>query len=67
MKGIFIFVLALIVLVSSVSAEIIILQQPNAVYNYGDVLSVPFKVKTTGNFAGNFDANLICNGIQTNI
>ena len=67
MKGIIVFVLALIVLVSSVSAEIIILQQPNAVYNYGDILSVPFKVKTTGNFAGNFDANLICNGIQTNI
>src|SRR3989338_1869710 len=67
MKKLLIFGLFFLFFLSSVSAEILVLQQPQNVYNYGDILSVPFKVKTTGNFAGNFDVNLICNGIQTNI
>ena len=67
MKKLLIFGLFFLFFLSSVSAEILVLQQPQNVYNYGDILSIPFKAKTTTSFAGNFDVNLICNGIQTNI
>ena len=66
MRGRFIFALALILLVSSVSAEIIITQQPNAIYNYGDAIQVPMIIKSTTQVAGTFSTDLICGGIANN-
>ncbi|MEK6760878.1 MAG: hypothetical protein AABX93_03065 [Nanoarchaeota archaeon] len=56
----------LLLFFSSVSAEIIITQQPNPVYNYGDGITVPVIVKSTTDISGTLDMNLICNGVEKN-
>jgi len=64
MKKIFAFSVFLLFFVSSVSAEIIINQQPNPVYNYGDGITIPVTVKSAT--FGTLRMNLVCNGIDAN-
>ena len=66
MKKLLIFALFFVLLLSGVSAEIIITQQPNAIYNYGDIITVPAIIKSTNSLAGTAEMNLICNGIENN-
>jgi len=49
-----------------ISSEIIINQQPDAIYNLGDVITVPTTVKSPKSVAGFFQMDLICSGIQEN-
>jgi hypothetical protein len=65
MRGIALFVFFL-VLVSTVSAEIIIEQQPKQIYNLGEVVSVPITIKSVNDVSGVLDVNLICSGNEIN-
>ena len=67
MKKILIFLPLLLLFISMVSAEIIIIQQPNAVYNYGDIAAIPVTITSIPGFFAIPTASIICNGIQTNI
>jgi len=49
-----------------ISSEIIINQQPDEIYNLGDVVTVPTTIKSPKNVAGFFQMDLICSGIQEN-
>ena len=53
------FILA-IFLISFVSAEIVIIQNPNALYSMGDKLTVPVKVTSSSEITDIFTINLIC-------
>lgn len=64
-KSIFL-VLMMVFFMSSVSAEIIINQQPFQVYNLGDIWSIPVTAKPVTSFSGNFFMDLICNGRALN-
>lgn len=66
MRNVFVLVGVVILLVSFVSSEIIISQQPQPVYNLGSVVSIPVVVKTTKDSFGSLDINLICNGQEIN-
>ena len=55
----------IILLISIVSADVIITQQPNEIYSLGDTMSIPVKITTLTNIASPFTINLICNGIET--
>ena len=66
MKNKLIFALFFLLLVPILSAEIIITQQPNAIYNYGDIINVPVIIKSTNPLAGTMEMNLLCNGIENN-
>ena len=66
MKKILIFAPFLLLFVSLVSAEILITQQPNAIYSYGDFVSVPAIVKTASAVSGTSEMDIICNGLETN-
>src|SRR3989344_1806041 len=65
MKKIVIFLVMLLFL-PLISSEIIINQQPNAVYNLGDVITIPTTIKSPKNVAGVFQMDLICEGKQEN-
>ena len=58
--------LLVILLLSPVSAEIIINGQPNDVYNLGDIISVPATIKAVGDISGIFQMDLFCEGHQIN-
>ncbi len=58
------FLLAILFISPSISAEIIVDSQPATIYNLGDIITVPITVKSTTNLVGNFQMNLICNGNQ---
>jgi hypothetical protein len=60
-------VIFLILLVSIVSADVIITQKPNEVYSLGDTLNIPIKVTSTKNIATLFTIDLICNGVETEV
>lgn len=49
-----------------ISAEIIVDSQPAAVYNLGDIVTVPITIKSAADIAGNFQMDLICEGKQLN-
>lgn len=66
MRKIFFILVLAVFLISAASAEIIIRAQPNAVYNLGEVVSVPVTVKTTSGATGMFQMNLICEGHELN-
>src|SRR3989344_7786454 len=66
MRKILVFFALVFAFVSFASAEIIVTQQPNSVYNYGDLASVPVLVKTTAGTSGTLLMDLICNGQDTN-
>ncbi|MEK6898092.1 MAG: hypothetical protein AABX28_01910 [Nanoarchaeota archaeon] len=65
MRGI-IFPILLVLMIYSVSAEIIINQQPEKIYNIGDILKIPATVTSNIDVYGSFDMNLLCNGKETN-
>jgi len=56
----------IILLTSFISAEIIINQQPNEVYNLGDTISIPVTIKAQSDISGSFQMNLLCNGRDIN-
>ena len=53
-------------LISFVSADILLLQQPDELYNFGGAISIPVIVKTTTELSGNLQMDLICNGEEVN-
>ena len=58
--------LLVILLLSPVSAGIIINEQPNAVYNLGDLVSIPTTIKAVGDISGSFQMDILCEGHQVN-
>lgn len=63
-RGISLVILFVLILsVYSVSAEILITQQPKEVYNLGDVITVPSIIKTSNDVTGVFKMSLLCNGL----
>ncbi len=69
MRAIIISLVLGILLVSVVSAgltEIIILQQPNEIYNLEDTIEIPVAIKSTLDISGSFQMDLICSGHSTN-
>ena len=66
MKRAFILFAFILLLISSVSAEIIVLSQPNKIYNIGDTITIPVTVKATSDVSGTFNMDLLCSGKQIN-
>lgn len=64
-KTLVVFILS-VFLISFVSADILLLQQPSDLYNFGEAISVPVTVKTTIELSGNLQMDLICNGEEIN-
>ncbi|MCK4553007.1 hypothetical protein KAT80_02285, partial [Candidatus Pacearchaeota archaeon] len=62
MRRTIIFLMSVILLTSLASADIIINQQPEEIYNLGDIIEIPATIKATTNIVGNFQMDLICNG-----
>ncbi len=61
------FTLLLVVLLTSfVSAEIIMNQPIEAVYNLGDTINLPIILKATYDISGSFNMDLLCNGNEIN-
>lgn len=70
MKKTLIFLCIAMILTSSfISAEIIINQQPEPLYNVGDIIKTSFKVISSADFDPNtfFLVDILCNGIETKI
>src|SRR3989338_11368368 len=61
-----ILILLLFLFLQLISSEIIINQQPQGVYNLGDVVTVAATIKTPKSVAGFFQMDLICEGNQEN-
>lgn len=59
-------IMFVLMLLSLVSAEIIIQEQPNDLYNLGEGFSIPVTIKTTQELTGMFSMDLICNGQEVN-
>jgi hypothetical protein len=51
--------------ISLASAEVIITEQPNEIYNLGDIIEIPIKITTITEINKPFTINIICNGIET--
>ncbi|MEK6945215.1 MAG: hypothetical protein AABW63_00280 [Nanoarchaeota archaeon] len=66
MRKLIILVILGVILVSSISAEIIFTVQPNSVYNLGEIIKAPLTIKTTQDVTGVLDVNLICGGKEVN-
>ncbi|MBI3623333.1 hypothetical protein HY212_04630 [Candidatus Pacearchaeota archaeon] len=66
MKKIGVLFILAIALISSVSAEIIINQQPASTYNLGEVITIPLTIKTLSDIYGTLEMNLICSGQELN-
>lgn len=66
MKRLIILSILSVFLISFVSADILLLQQPNEIYNFGEAISIPVIVKTTTELSGNLQMDLICNGEEIN-
>jgi len=66
MKRLIILSMFLVFLISFVSADILLLQQPNELYNFDGAISIPVIVKTTTELSGNLQMDLICNGEEIN-
>ena len=67
MKRVFALLIISIFLISFVSAEIIIQEQPKELYNLGETIKIPVKVSALENVEEFFNMVLICNGIETEI
>jgi hypothetical protein len=52
--------LFIVLFTSLVSAEIIIDQQPNDVYNLGDSVALPITIKALSDISGSFEMDLLC-------
>ncbi|MFQ5531226.1 MAG: hypothetical protein ACE5ES_01280 [Candidatus Nanoarchaeia archaeon] len=57
----------MVFLISFVSAEILINQEPESLYNLGDIINLPVKIATLSEIKGAFTMDLICNGIETEV
>jgi hypothetical protein len=62
-----IILLVAILLISNVSAELIIQQQPDELYSLGDTIKVPLKIATLSDLSAPLTLNLICNGIESEV
>lgn len=56
-----------IFLISFISADIIILQNPANVYNLGDMISIPVKITSLTDTGNPFTIKLICNGEEIEV
>ena len=65
MRGLIIFSVLAILLLNLTQASLLVGQQPNALYNYGDIVQVPIILKATTNVYGMVQMSLICNGKET--
>ena len=65
MRPILLSVFIVILLSSFASAEIIIEQQPEDIYNLGDVIPIPVIIKASKDISGSFYMDLLCNGLET--
>jgi len=59
--------LAIILLMQLISAEIIIVQNPNNIYNLGNIISIPIKITSLSETGNAFTIKLICNGAETEV
>ncbi len=50
-----------------ISSDIIINQQPNGVYNFGDIMNFPIKIKTNADIKDFLMMKIICNGAEMEI
>jgi hypothetical protein len=66
MRRIIISLLLIILLLSPVSAEIIINEQPDDIYNLGDLIFIPTTIKAIADMSGSFQMDLLCEGHQIN-
>ncbi len=66
MKRVLPIILIALMICSFASAEMIINQQPNKVYNLGDTVSVPITIKTMSGVSGMFSMDLLCGTKQIN-
>lgn len=67
MKKEIVFALLFVIIISSfASAEMIINQQPNKVYNLGDSVTIPVTIKTIAGVSGTFSMDLLCGTKQIN-
>jgi hypothetical protein len=55
-----------LIILSSVSAEIVVLQQPNSIYNVDDTITIPITVKAVEEISGTFSMDLLCSGKTVN-
>jgi len=62
-------ILAILVifLINSISAEIVIQQNPSNLYNLGDTMSIPIKITSLSEFGDRFLIKLICNEAETEL
>ncbi len=67
MRRIIFSLLLAVLLLSFVSANIILPQPPKGTYNMGDTVLIPVKITTLTDINTQFKMYIICNGIQTNI
>jgi hypothetical protein len=58
--------LVLLILMPLASATVIINQQPQSVYNLGDVVTIPVTFKPVQDSSGVFNMDLVCSGFQIN-
>lgn len=66
MKGLTFSLILIVLLMSSVSAEIIINTQPGETYNLGDIVSVPITIKAVSDVTNIFQMDLLCEGHEIN-
>lgn len=66
MKRVLPLIFITLLVLSFASAEMIINQQPEKIYNLGDSVVVPITVKTIAGVSGIFSMDLICSGKQIN-
>jgi hypothetical protein len=62
MKKEFVLIIFIMMVISSVSAEIIVLQQPRSIYNVDDTITIPITIKAIEEISGTFSMDLLCNG-----
>lgn len=58
---------ALVISASTISAEIVINQEPKPLYNLGDIVEVVAKIVTVNGLSAPLVVSSICNGVQTNV
>lgn len=66
-RGVVVLFTLVILLISFVSAEIVISQQPADTYNLGDLINLPIKVKTVSGVNNFFKLSLLCGGLETEV
>lgn len=67
MRKIIILMVFAILFTSFASAEIIITNQPEQLYNLEDVIDLPLKIVASTNIISSFKMQLICNGVETEV